>query len=212
MAYKLSDRLKQNDHHQNHWDDDDAIDFGKLAGVFFGFGILSLFTAWIFTIEPFLFSDQQYSLSSPQKALEVGPIHVRKFNEVYSVSFDANLPVQSWSFIQGEVLDSNKQYLFAFGKELWHERGRDSDGTWQESDDSFTLKITFPKPGRYYLKFGTESNRMPSSVRIRVAKRLGSSIPHLWFGIVLILIGIVLNEIKNKTLGKWWERAQEAGN
>jgi hypothetical protein len=200
MAYKLSDRNEQTPVSAGN-NDPDRVNLGKIATVFIVFGLLGLLTAWIYSMETENIINTSFRPAglSGQSA-EVGPIKVNKNNESYSISIKANMPSQSWANIESQVLDSNRQYLFSFGKELSRYSGRDSEGSWAEVDNGYSMNVTFPKRGIYYLQFNTESDRVPSVVAVRVSKKRGSSLPHMWFGIIALLIGIVVNEVKNRTI------------
>lgn len=196
MAYKFSKRREQNrkiDH------DSDRVDLGFIAAAFIVFGLLGLLTSLIYSVDVGPTFRQSLAANNVENKKEFGPIRVLKFNQAYEVIISADIPIQKWAFIEGEVLDGNKEYLFAFGKELWHEKGRDSDGYWVEKENSYSLKTTFPKPGNYYLRLNLQGDvKSDYTVIVRVTKKLGSSIPHFIFGIIALLIGIVLNEIRNR--------------
>ena len=201
MAYKLSDREQQEPASATGDNNPDRVDLGKIATVFIVFGLISLLTAWIYSMETEKIIDTAFRpAESSSQSAEIGPINVRKNNESYAISIQANLSSQSWANIEGQVLDSNKQYLFSFGKELSRYSGRDSEGSWSEVENAYSMNVTFPKYGVYYLQFNTESDRIPNVVKVVVSKKRGSSLPHLWFGIIALLIGIVINEIKNRTI------------
>ena len=57
-----------------------------------------------------------------------------------------------------------KQSLFSFGEELWHETGYD-EGHWREQNNAFNMDITFPNPGTYYIRFSSESSQLPRNVK-----------------------------------------------
>lgn len=223
MAYKLSERLNQNKETPSF---ENGINLGKVATVFIAFGILSLITAWIFSMETQrLFSDTVRTYVSPsvpsqevvageqedanKNVATIGPITVQKYKEVYKITIASSLPNDNWVFVEGEVLDAEKEYLFSFGKELWSETGYDDEGAWRESDNSYSMKITFPQPGQYYLNLKSSGSYNPDTVQVTISKKLGSSIPHMVFGIFTLLIGISLYEIRNKTLSKM---ARKLGN
>lgn len=130
---------------------------------------------------------------------ELGPFRIGRGGIVLTVDIKAPLPDQSWTFVEAELLDDDKDYIFSFGNELWRESGRDSDGPWSETDDSLSMKLTIPDPGQYYLNIKTQGTVTPESLHVRVVRRLGSSIPHFAFGVLALLIAFVLNEIKNRT-------------
>jgi hypothetical protein len=212
VAYKLSERLNQDSPTEDSVLDD--IDLDKVKNVFLFFGILSLLTAWFFSfdsgtiskssVRPTIVAEDgvQAAPDTEEKYIAaIGPLVVNKFKEVYSVAISSNLPVNSWAFVEGEVLDAKKDYLFSFGQELWHETGYD-EGNWEEAENSYTMKITFPQPGKYYLNFKTQGSSNPDTINVIIKKHRGSSIPHMAFGIICLLIGIVLNETQNKTISK----------
>ena len=219
MAYKLSERLNQK---KGTPSSEDGVDLGKVATVFIVFGILSLITAWVFSMETQrLFSDTVRTYVSPsvpsQQAVAgeqeegkdvatIGPITVQRYKEVYEISIASSVPENTWSFVEGEVLDAEKDYLFSFGKELWSETGYDDEGAWRESDNSYSMKLTFPQPGQYYLNLKSSGSYNPDAVQVTISKKRGSSIPHFVFGIFTLLIGLVLNEVRNKTLTKMARR------
>ncbi len=206
MPYKLSERKMQHMQYLRRMrhvsGDDDAIDWGKVATVCMLVGVLSLLTAWVYGFETERVMDVRVFPKSNLKAAASGPIHVTKYNETYTITVIASLSRKSWSFIEGQVLDKNKNYLFSFGKDLWDEEGRDSEGYWREINNSYDITVTFPTPGDYYIRLASEYNRAPKNVTVRVAKQLGSSIPHFWFGLLLLFAGIALNEFQNRTISR----------
>ncbi|MGV7222482.1 MAG: hypothetical protein ACQ9MH_13235 [Nitrospinales bacterium] len=126
---------------------------------------------------------------------EIGPINVEKDNAVYSIKVNQKLNQSGdWSFVSGDVLGANKEYLFGFGKEFWRESGYDGDGPWHESVDNFEMKVNFYKAGIYYLSFNTEmsSEVAGSEVNVTVEPRKGSSLAHLILGIFSIIIGLII--------------------
>lgn len=203
MAYKLSDIQKPDEEvNDSNNEPEESVDLGKVATVFIIFGLLSLFTAWMYSMETEQISKTSFRpVGTSGSSAEIGPINVRKHNESYTIHVKASLSSQSWANIEGQVLDSTKQYLFSFGKELSYYSGRDYEGSWTELDNNYSINVTFPKPGTYYLQFNTQSDRAPQNVEVKVSKKRGSSIPHMWFGIIILLIGIVMRELKKHTIG-----------
>ena len=185
MAYKLSNRRNQTIKIKP-----DTVDLGKLATVFILFGLLGLLTAFFYSLNDKDIISTKYQQVTNSASPVFGPISVRKYNEVYKITLYADIPLQSWAFIEGEVLDSQKQYLFSFGKELWHEEGHDSDGRWEEQDSDYTMHVTFPKPGIYYIQIKSESNAPANRMALSVSKQQGSTVPHLTFGVITILIAL----------------------
>ena len=218
MAYKLSERTMQNRSRNRRlamaMQAADSVDLGDIATIFIFFGIIGLLTSWLYS------GEKGQSISGTMqprlialnggKPPEFGPIHVSSNNESYQVQIVASgIPNQGWSFVQGEVLNAQKQYLFSFGDELWHESGYD-DGPWDEQHNSFDINVDFPQPGTYYLrlKFESKGSSHPSSVTVRIIRKRGSYIPHLWFGLITLIIGIILNEVKNRSIINFIERLE----
>ena len=207
----------------------------KLGNVFLAWGVFSIFTSLFFDSninqktysfdpsisyqsksEP-LVEDMQNNTNSfipeyknpltkkQQEAQLIGPIVTENKGETFEVNIVASLPNQSWSVIEGEVLNEEKEYLYSFAKELWYETGRDSDGYWSDNNNNYKMKMTFPDAGKYYLTFKTESNNMPQQATVTVSKKRGSSLPHLWFGIICILAGLFMYNFFRKL----WESMVE---
>lgn len=134
-------------------------------------------------------------------AHQISPIIVETPGEVYEVTISSRVDENTWSFYEVEVLDEKDNYLFSFGEELWHETGRDSDGSWREKYERFDTKMTFPEPGIYKLNFLVTSKRKNSVKRATVVftKRNGSSIAHFWFAVLLAIAGLILIEIQYGT-------------
>ena len=117
----------------------------------------------------------------------LGPIVVKKDNPmVYEVKSYFRGDNES-SYISGEVLDENEDTLYEFGKDSWHESGRDSDGYWSESDRNMTAKLVFSEPGTYYVKVSTENHKL-SLFNITLSRKNGSGIPHLMLGSYALLL------------------------
>ncbi len=124
---------------------------------------------------------------------EIGPINISKDNSVYEINLAQRLGYGSWSNVEGEVLDENKKHLFTFNKELWAERGYDSEGAWTESDNKIDTKITFKKKGIYYIRLSSEASAdVNSNIQIAINKKRGSGLPHLMAGIFSLILGLFL--------------------
>lgn len=127
----------------------------------------------------------------PSTGGEVGPIEVNEANSVYQVSVEHNTSNQSYRYIEGSLLDAEKEYLFGFGDEMWQESGYD-EGHWSERDDHYSINVTIPEVGRYYMEFSSEGNSTStSSIIVELARLRGSSLPHLWLGVFAILAAVL---------------------
>lgn len=164
-----------------------------LSRVFLTAAIVYLITA--------LFLDSNGSISMlnslPGSGGMIGPVTVKQADTVVEIEIKQNLGRNNeWSFITGELLDANHEYLTGFGDELYYETGYDDEGRWTESENDYDNKLTIPNPGDYYFNFVVESNfpleELPG-MSVRIESKVGSSVPHFAAGMILLIIGALLN-------------------
>ncbi len=159
--------------------------------------VLLAFAALCFITSLFLNMNVGNTLkaSVPATGGIIGPLEVKKDFSVYEIKVNQYMPSYGqWSFVGGDVLDENKEYLFGFGKELWKEKGYDSDGSWSEAVTNYDMKVTFPKKGDFYLQFNAEMSRPNAAgeIGVIISPKRGSSLAHVILGIIsLIACGIV---------------------
>jgi len=195
-----------NAHARGPWSsvsDDDKINFGKLAMVFLVFAVISLITAAVWSGNQ---STQSFTVSPGKPA---GPITTTSSDTVLNIGLAHATPNQTWASIEASILDSRQKRLFSFGDEVFAESGRDSEGSWSESKTTFDMKVTIPDPGTYFINIGVTAGRVGQKAdpaissqarsRVVVAIQRGSSIPHLVVGILALIIGLILNEMQNRT-------------
>ncbi|TAE83370.1 MAG: hypothetical protein EAZ74_06315 [Alphaproteobacteria bacterium] len=202
MAYKLSERLYQ-DYQQPP--SKEAIDWKKVALVFFLFSIISFITALFYTTETKkIYDGEVYATYNQQneKMVLMGPLMVKQAKEVYEITIQSDVPENSWVFIEGEVLDANKEYLFSFGQELWHETGYDDEGAWREQENDYSMKVTFPQAGQYYLNFKKEGSYNTDKMHVTLSQKRGSSLPHMIFAVITCLIGVALQTVHGHMLAQ----------
>ena len=125
-----------------------------------------------------------------------GPIKVTNKPKLYkvTVTFQGD---NSSSYVSGEVLDKNKDTLYEFSKDLWHESGYDSDGYWSESERNMVTYLTFSEKGTYYIQFNTDEKNM-QSIAITFKPVKGSYVPHLQVGFLFLLIAAIAFYLLNK--------------
>ncbi len=133
-----------------------------------------------------------------QEDATFGPINVTDKSQVYKIIVYFNGDNTS-SYISGEVLDEDKDTLYEFGKDLWHESGYDSEGYWSESDRKMVTDLTFSEKGTYYIQFNTEENSM-RYLKITVQLKKGSYVAHLEIGGIFLIFITLLWCMLNK---KW---------
>ena len=151
---------------------------------------ITVIAAAIFVITSFVLSFNTVQRLYVQHSGPIyGPIVVGVKPQIYEVEVKFS-GQNSSTQISGEVLDKNKDTLYEFEKEFWHESGYDSEGYWSESDSNANIHLTFAKAGTYYIKFDNYVNNKELAVYIN--KKKYSHIPHLNFaGIFLIISAIV---------------------
>lgn len=161
----------------------------KIGLIFLGYAVLCFITSFWFNSNV---GKGALKATIPASGGIIGPLLVKEKNSVYLVTVSQNVNDGAWSFVSGDVLDENKNYLFGFGAEFWDERGRDSDGPWHESNERFNLKITFPKPGKFFLNFQSEmkTSMAGSSINVALKKKRGSALAHFILGLFSIVAAV----------------------
>ena len=187
--------------------DEDRVHLGFVALVFIGFSLLYLATGFFFNATTNKI-EREVSTASP-----FGPITASGKDTIVEITLRNGQVRQSWRNVEVDVLDSRQRAITAFGGEFFHESGYD----WTESERTCSVKVVLPKPGNYYLKFnvtGASSRArtgkdLTASTNLAVGieyKRGGSEVLN-WLGIAILIIGVVLNEIRNQSIltmiGKW---------
>ncbi len=114
-----------------------------------------------------------------------GPLKVKSSPLIYELKSYFYGDNQS-IYLSGEVLDEDKDTLYEFGKDLWHESGYDSEGYWSESDRQLSVKLSFTEPGTYYIKLDTDEKMLPT-LKLTLLCKKGSGIPHFMIGCYILL-------------------------
>jgi len=135
-----------------------------------------------------------FEVKLPSKTAGIGPIEVEKDNSIYTVVVKAELTTghgysytpKVWNFIEGELLDSNKEFLMGFGQELWKEV--DAYGTY--SNTEYELPLVIAEKGTYYLFFSQTGGAPETlkSITIEVLSLRGNSFPNFMMGGVSLFV------------------------
>ncbi|MCJ8272189.1 MAG: hypothetical protein MJK04_22670 [Psychrosphaera sp.] len=124
-----------------------------------------------------------------------GPFTVAQAKSDYRISLrQINIAVGHWNAVDIAVLDVNKNTLFSFGDEFWHEKGYD-EGNWDESKQSVEMKVQFEKTGDYYLSIDTESNATTPDRRgytVTVQRLRGSTVAFEWLRLISLVLGVLV--------------------
>jgi len=89
-------------------------------------------------------------LYGPYKLTQAGRIHD------ITITYKPSLSKNGSRWCEFELLNMKKEPVAEFGHEFWSESGRDSEGSWSESDRRFTQKVVLKEPGSYYISAGGE--------------------------------------------------------
>lgn len=123
-----------------------------------------------------------------------GPIKISNTKSVYRI-IATFTGMDSDTYISGEVLNEDKDTVYEFGKDLWHEQGYDSDGHWSESDRNMTTDLTFSEKGTYYIQFSSDDNAgrtIIPAINLTIETMNGSYVAHLQIGAIFLLIVICI--------------------
>lgn len=136
-----------------------------------------------------------------QEGAIYGPIKITNKKQIYRITatFSGN---NSDTDLSGEVLDEDKDTVYEFGKDLWHETGYDSDGYWSEDDRKMVADLTFSEKGTYYIQFSgdgysnlkTDPRKVSliPNISLKMELMKGSYVAHLQVGSILLLIIIFI--------------------
>lgn len=157
----------------------------QIGALLLGFAILSFITSFVMNSSSGDVIEQNLNSETL-----IGPVNNKKANTVYFIKVHQNLGNGASNYIGIDVLNSNKEYLFAFGKELWWEEGYDSDGRWTEGTKNVEMKITIKDVGDHYFRISPDSK--VGSMRVTIEQKTASSLPHTILGIIFIVLAIGL--------------------
>mgnify|MGYP000603264324 CR=1 FL=1 len=170
-----------------------------ISSVLIIFGFINLLTAWIYNSIDSEVINNSIIIENQVGYKEIGPLHTSASNEIYSINIRADLSTQTWADIDTQILDSNKEYLFSFNKELVSYHGTDSEGDWKEKVLYYTNNIILHDTGTYYINFIVSSNSTNiEKIEVSINRKYGNSLPHIWIGILTIILGIIFYEIYNR--------------
>ncbi len=158
----------------------------KLSYIFGIFAIISFIMAGVYSSDV---SKMEIKTMSGEGGT-YGPLLVKEKNASYEIVIKNNVALNKWSFIEVNVLDKDKNYLFGFGDGMWHESGYD-EGPWEESKTDFSMDITFKDPGEYYFEVKADRNDgAGNAIVINIVKEKGSNVPFITLAIISIIAAI----------------------
>lgn len=121
--------------------------------------------------------DVQQDLTRANSAT-IGPFVVPDNWRTYKIQVSTRIFLDDWQFVELEVLDSDFNYQYSLGYDLWYQRGIDSEGHWVENRSRDHREIVFMHKGNYYFNIELQSNRQQhADVRVDFLPKKGSDIP-----------------------------------
>ncbi len=124
-----------------------------------------------------------------------GPIEIDKAGKVLEMEVHHDVTTNNWSHVSVHLLDENKEYITGFGEELWHETGYDSGGRWEEAKEQYSMNMTVPEAGTYYLKMIEETDmkkrHLGRKARLIVSTQQGSTVHIKVAGFVSLALGFL---------------------
>ena len=141
-----------------------------------------------------------------------GPVIIKDKPKICTIHASSYCLNNSHFYLSGEVLDEEKETLFEFGKEFWHEDGYDSEGYYSEGDYNSDIDLTFDKPGKYYIQFHSDNviktDKMPYEVNVTIKLKKGSALPYLYFGLLGVIIAFLVF-FSNASNREWYNEFME---
>ena len=174
----------------------------RITGILvFLFGLVCLGTALVFSFD----SGKVIKGAVPPTGGTLGPIVVDEPDTVLLIEVFQPQQGYGWTYVSGELLDAEQEFLFGFGQELWHEKGYD-DGPWDEALQNFDIKVTVPQKGTYFAFVEAEqqpANPIGGNIGVTISPKMGSSVPHftagiagLIFGLLFFIGGVMMNPVR----------------
>ncbi len=188
----------------------EKIDWGKLGLVFVGFSFLFFATAYYFA------SWTHSELKKISSYHLYGPIKTSESNTVLEIKIVNSPPRNGWAYVEADLLDEKNNTLMSFGGETYHESGVDGGERWEESIDFNGIRVVIPESGIYYLKFRVQTGRnsnvgffesyKETKLTVKVRHIRGSNGPLKIIAWILLIVGVLMNEIRNLTILSFVEK------
>ena len=127
------------------WSATSNIFIGTVAALLIGYFALSA----MFQSSTVLTGTTQARVAAPT---QIGTLDVKEAGESYSIELaSARFTANRYIELILDIEDSDDVWAGGAEVEFWRETGRDSDGSWDESDYRATQQFRFEQPGSYLL-------------------------------------------------------------
>ncbi len=116
-----------------------------------------------------------------QSGQVVGPFELDAVGRTHQLRLRGSMPDNSWSWVGIELLNDQQDSINVIEGNFWRESGRDSDGSWSESDLRTAKSFRLTEPGQYYLRVVGEGS---GSVDINIHEKALLK-RYFWFAALL---------------------------
>jgi ribosomal protein S27E len=131
-----------------------------------------------------------------------GPFQLTRQGAVHKIKLSGSMPDNSDTWVAVELLDSSQSPVTAIEGDFWRESGRDSEGTWHESNTSKSYLFKLEKPGAYYLRLygerGAKNRSGYSSMSVEVFE--GVKLSRYYFLAMFLCLGYAVSLRKFKKI------------
>jgi hypothetical protein len=90
-----------------------------------------------------------------EEGARFGPVRLERRNTVYRLEVRTQLQQQAM-WVAAVLEDAEERELIPVDRDMWHESGYDSDGSWSESVLEASTSFVIRQPGEYYLRVYAE--------------------------------------------------------
>lgn len=159
------------------------------ARIFGGFALLGLvgFVCSFFTGTSMLEKSVKLQRANAPEALMV---RFDKTGAPHRLSIRCQrFPANHWAVVQVSARDANGKEHYLGGAEFWHETGRDSEGTWDESDYRGACTFVPAEAGDYTLLVELESSG-PSPLTVKLEIQRGVWLKRYFVIFTLLCLGV----------------------
>lgn len=123
------------------------FDFLRYSG--YALALLCSAIAWFFSILPGVSALPPTSVAVSELPLQI-PFEVTETDRLARVRLTGN-GVNSWSFVEMEVIGPDEEPLFETGRTVEYYVGRDSEGSWREGSNAASVRFIPSETGTYTL-------------------------------------------------------------
>lgn len=177
---KLLDTVKR-------WSTTSYVFAGTIAALLITYGITTLLSDSTVVLEG-------STVASTREPTELGTLKVETAGESFAFELaSARFSANRYAEVILDIEDSDGVWAGGAEAEFWHETGRDSDGSWTETDYGVTKEFRFDNPGSYTLTLtpGATNLDAPPQFRATVRSHPNSFFPFILAGLAALAFAVI---------------------